>query len=670
VYGAWQLRGLFGDPFGHPLANALLPYLLLCLPLVVLAALFEFRGHKLSRLVEMPVATGESPWVSTLGFGLLGVGWVFVRGGLADRDAAKAESSLAKPATQAADYRPSPGREAVETVVFVVVLVLMLKLFVVEAFVIPTGSMAETLYGYKKLITCPECGHEFPVNASEEADPTGGKAQETTGFCCPNCRYQNPTGAKDKKFDWSSGDRVLVSKFLGVNRGDVVVFKFPDAPQTRQTAQNYIKRLVGMPSETIAIFNGDLYATTALKYPADTRDADGQPLYPRPEDDHNLWRAPFQDQYQTRWTGPDFRYANAKEATDLFEESRRAGFTAPEDKGFRLIRKPDDQLLAMRRIVYDNDHPSKNLTTAGAAPRWQPIPDAGTGWKPDNDKAPKQFTHAGGEFGWLRYQHLVPTGGRFGWSGTAQPDELKAQPITNFLGYNAGFQDGTQGKLSGMDRWTGDLILDCTATVDTGGAVVLQLSKGSHSYRAEFDGGKVRIKMFPNEPIGPDGLKRETKTPPVVPVGDDPNTLATADSGLKAGTAHRLRFANVDGRLRVWVDSRAIDFGGKADYAPPASDRDTAANPWSAADVDRPACIGASGTAAVSGLSLWRDTYYMNNTTDKLDTYYVQPGHYLCMGDNSSQSSDGRMWGLVPDRLMLGRALFIFYPFNRVGFIR
>src|SRR5271156_3648874 len=37
-------------------------------------------------------------------------------------------------------------REIVETVVFVVVLVLLLKAFIAEAFVIPTGSMATTLW--------------------------------------------------------------------------------------------------------------------------------------------------------------------------------------------------------------------------------------------------------------------------------------------------------------------------------------------------------------------------------------------------------------------------------------------------------------------------------------------------------------------------------------------
>ena len=53
---------------------------------------------------------------------------------------------------------------------------LLLKLFVTEAFVIPTGSMAETLYGYQKIVICPKCGHEFPVNSHDEVEgePTNG----------------------------------------------------------------------------------------------------------------------------------------------------------------------------------------------------------------------------------------------------------------------------------------------------------------------------------------------------------------------------------------------------------------------------------------------------------------------------------------------------------------
>ena len=115
-------------------------------------------------------------------------------------------------------------REVVETIVFVIALVLMLKLFVVEAFVIPTGSMAETLLGYNKVLTCPECGHAFPVNVSNEVDPPNAIPQPLTGATCPNCRNffqlaaagSTPASGRDgPKLEapnptYNSGDRVLV----------------------------------------------------------------------------------------------------------------------------------------------------------------------------------------------------------------------------------------------------------------------------------------------------------------------------------------------------------------------------------------------------------------------------------------------------------------------------
>jgi signal peptidase I len=561
----------------------------------------------------------------------------------------------------------------------------------VEAFVIPTGSMAETLYGYKKTITCPECGFVFPVNASDEADPPPGRPkQKVIGYCCPNCRYETPTGGKD--VDWGSGDRVLVGKFFGVKRGDVVVFKYPEAPQTNQTAQNYIKRLVGMPGETVAVYRGDLYVTDALTYPPDT-DVKAMDLWMKPN-----------------------TYPGSRRAEEMFVASRADGFTSPS--GFRIVRKPDDLVMAMRRIVYDNDHQSAELVKAGHPPRWQ----AGGGWKADDPAKPKAFTHSGGEFDWVRYQHLMPpheemrdprvslqnpSYRRPGWTLPATEVTLKPRKITNFLGYNSGFpefakavpQEGQerasaqreseqirngekpeaarqwnreyQDHLGESDLWVGDLMVECTATVGDGGAVVLQVSKGDHSYRAEFDGGTVRLKMFPNESDDPDGQKRWSGRPRPVAVGDDTFTLAGKPSGVRAGGTHRLRFANVDCRLRVWVDDRPIDFGGANDYSPPkGTDSIAPADGSTAADVEWPAAVGASGTASVSGLKVWRDTYYVNYAGGPLDTYYVQPGHYICMGDNSSQSSDGRMWGLVPERLMLGRAVFTFFPVDRIGFIR
>ena len=78
-------------------------------------------------------------------------------------------------------------REIVETVVFVVVLVLLLKAFLAEAFVIPTGSMATTLLGYHREITCPQCGFRFPLNMSKWLDAQDPDRERITGCTCPNC---------------------------------------------------------------------------------------------------------------------------------------------------------------------------------------------------------------------------------------------------------------------------------------------------------------------------------------------------------------------------------------------------------------------------------------------------------------------------------------------------
>src|ERR1700677_800313 len=78
-------------------------------------------------------------------------------------------------------------REIVETVVFVVVLVLLLKAFMAEAFVIPTGSMATTLLGYHHDITCPQCGFRFPLNMSKWLDAQELDKERINGCTCPNC---------------------------------------------------------------------------------------------------------------------------------------------------------------------------------------------------------------------------------------------------------------------------------------------------------------------------------------------------------------------------------------------------------------------------------------------------------------------------------------------------
>src|SRR5262249_38766434 len=144
------------------------------------------------------------------------------------------KEAFAREAKLPPNVRPSDssGREVVETVVFVVVLVLLLKSFAAEAFVIPTGSMAETLYGYQKEVTCRSCKTTFPVNGSTEAEPSDDNKRVIINGCtCPNCRRlirlvdpkrdeRQPRAGVHTQDDreyvevldpgWGSGDRVLV----------------------------------------------------------------------------------------------------------------------------------------------------------------------------------------------------------------------------------------------------------------------------------------------------------------------------------------------------------------------------------------------------------------------------------------------------------------------------
>jgi signal peptidase I len=85
-----------------------------------------------------------------------------------------------------------------------------------------------------------------------------------------------------------------------------------------------------------------------------------------------------------------------------------------------------------------------------------------------------------------------------------------------------------------------------------------------------------------------------------------------------------------------------------------------------------PGSFGAHGDFTLRHVRLFRDTYYTQGPGDggEVQTYHVQPGHYFCMGDNSPHSLDSRSWGLVPRRLMLGKAVLIYFPFTRVGRIR
>lgn len=459
-----------------------------------------------------------------------------------------------------------------------------------------------------------------------------------------------------------SGDRVLVAKCLyesGVmppRRFDVVVFKYPAGPMKSNVPTNYIKRLLGLPGEIIAIFFGQLFHMTPPP-------GDAIPGLPQVENELDLWRGsnqPHNREFQDKIDG-------------WFAERK-----------FEIVRKPPNVMLAMRRIVNDNNFQPSDLPANWA--RWQPRKDSR--WTSAGDRRSFTLSSADADpaIDWLTYQHFVrPSDGPF--VGNLQP---RPRLITDSMGYNDFNLHDPDKRRNLAVNWVGDLMLEATVvTTSDSGQFAMELNRGTDRFRATWslDSGECQ-------------LTRHGES------GGEPVVLGSAPTSLRGKGSRVVRFANFDSRLTVWVD-RELPFGDGVAYDPPEiGNKDNANVPFEdlrknwgprEGDLKHPAQLGGRGAGIeIKDLRLWRDTYYTMNvrhadlygaealTPEVLSDpsewerfrqmnpagFYVYPNHYMCLGDNSTHSSDSREWGMVPRRLMLGRALTIYFPLQRAGLIR
>ncbi|MHC4759088.1 MAG: signal peptidase I [Planctomycetota bacterium] len=143
--------------------------------------------------------------------------------------------------------------KTLEWLITAFVLAFVFRAFVMEAYRIPTGSMASTLKGDHYQIRCIQCGYKY----EQGYDSRSTRRRNPSGITCrcPSCGFYFES---ERPLPVAKGDRILVLKciyqFFNPARWDVVVFKNPLDPTI-----NYIKRLIGLPGETVEIIDGDIY---------------------------------------------------------------------------------------------------------------------------------------------------------------------------------------------------------------------------------------------------------------------------------------------------------------------------------------------------------------------------------------------------------------------------
>ena len=257
-------------------------------------------------------------------------------------------------------------RENIESILIAVALAFVLRIFVVEAFKIPTGSMAPTLLGVHKNVKCPNCNWKFKSNHNVEY------------VKCSNCLYKIRISNNGNK----GGSRILVNKFSydfgKPRRWDVAVFKYPFGDVTCMSCgfsssqsmmcekctnspkkenfikskvnsffkrsfgikqyhtvlckscnttgtilceqcgstnvhvvrKNYIKRLIGLPEEKLQVANGDIYINGKIaRKPEKVQDALWVPVF-----DSNF---PAKQEIAENWEANDKYWQISKEQLHL-----------------------------------------------------------------------------------------------------------------------------------------------------------------------------------------------------------------------------------------------------------------------------------------------------------------------------------------------------------------
>jgi signal peptidase I len=568
----------------------------------------------------------------------------------------------AKTASRARHPEQTNIKETIESILVAFILAFMFRAFVVEAFVIPTGSMAPTLLGAHMRYRCDDCGYDFEVNyQSQEGetdevsipstarlrsavpDPSNNHTptiNKTYRIHCPNCNYRMPRYNPADPYNTATnpnvyyGDRILVLKYLYLltqpQRWDVVVFKSPADPQKFDYTQNYIKRLLGKPGESVLILDGDVYVSNKGK---ESRLQDfvvqSKPRWAQ----EALWRVVFDNDYQPR----------GKPRTITNVANQAVGFDAPFAPPWQTRAGEKGWDLSAKRVMKF----SNNDATATIEFNPQSNPMTGVNFAP-------ALTD------WLAYDVTLN-------------QSIPTVPDTYLEGGYVADNNVSDVKLElYYTRQSGDGPLKLNFAVRPGEDV-------ERTFVAQIDRGNASLIMT-------DRSGNETAI----------GSAVIADS---TGKPLKVELVHADYQVTLRVGGKDLISTTPQQYAPDLSFLVNRYNVREKLPKPRISITAEKQTAELRHVSLWRDVYYTNRergTGHKIThpneptplnwasperfperVIHLGPDEYFTCGDNSLISGDGRYWnqpinlpdedlhadsGRVPGRFLLGKAFFVYWP--------
>lgn len=544
------------------------------------------------------------------------------------------------------------GESPKETVISIVIafaMAFVFRGFVVEAFVIPTGSMAPTLLGQHMRFHEPSTGNDWAVGPwqSSPRSPTDYLAVQE------NVLVHDPmSGAEQasRRVSLRSGDRILVLKYLYAvsppKRFDVAVFKDPHDTHLQspgRLADNYIKRLIGLPGEQIALVDGDVF----VRKPR----ADDPPYDPR-----------------TAWTL----------------------------EGWRVARKPAVVQRAVWQPVFDTS--MAPVPAAGGFQR--PWRSADAGWRFDAERV-YEWRPGGGSGGTTT--RLVFDQERVRHPGGRGRDAAY-WALTDSYPYN-------ESPLSSKDPFQQRQFSVPDVRVRAGiepvesGAVTVAavVEVHRHEFRLEIEGSVARLRV--RKPTGEAGVMvwetlGEADVAPLTAGRVTNVELWHVDQSLRAYVDGRLVIGpvgmdwSIAERFRFSTGRRLEEVLAKqANGSRHNVLDDPSLYRYSRPLVRWELAGGSGGGGAVGvrmhGVAVDRDLYYRPDSdspflhdvpglaTSPFAPVRLNADQFFCCGDNSPQSLDGRLWGapdpwvarefggdwgVVPRELLLGRAFFVYWP--------